>query len=492
MNILSETSSDEKRAKKIFRKYALLKAKILETKSIHIGKNDYRMIGQQLIASPLFTHFEVVDEEGTRAPKRMEEKVYTYMSMLQIINHFKKIKPWLQEQDNQMERERNKSKSNVTDQQMYQIAKDIIHNSSDILKLLNELDEKTTELFKNNKWTEKLFLELLPKWNAFFKSYEQRLKQLSIFHTYVVENHLMREIETTFLDAVFKESHFNMHLFNETIPLHASFLTDINDFITLNGQLGRVEETPQIQEIIQQKERFYFHFFKVILYTLIAIQVVVSVLTFLNVLHITSVVTTFMLILMFFYIGYVNDRELLKTIETRLKTYRREQLPSIPVIRTTYKKQFNTYVQTEKNRRRKEKAYEFYVSLARMPKWFIFFGVAIFGLGLALLNVERGLNILPLGYLIVGTLLTILGIILPKTGLGKRIVLLEPGKITIQKKIYSTDDFTKVYMNKSQKKLFLHLTSIPDPMKYHIQKEYRNEAPIQIRSWCNQNYVSYE
>lgn len=486
MNILAETSSDQKRAKKNFRKHALLKAKILETKSIIIGNKEYRIIGQQLISSPLFSHFEVVDQEGNRGNRSIEEKVYTYISMLQMINHFKQIKPWLKQQKNETDG------ASVQDDSVHHSVSIILHDSEHVLTLFNELEDKAASFVNEDIWNEKHFKELQPIWNAFWQTYEKRLEHLFNLHTHVFDSHLTKKTKKDFLNSVYKEVHFTMYLFKETIPLHDPFITDINDFITLNSQLGKITESPERQELIQKKERFSFHFFKTMLYALVLIQIVVAGLTIIGVLHLASVITTFILVLLVFYFGYINDRELLKTIETRLKSARRQQLNSAPLLRKKYKKEFTAYIKKEKRRKSNDKPYQFYVSIAKLPTWFMFFGITIFMLGLALFSVGNQSYALPLGYLVVGVVLSLIGVYLPKVSIGQRKIILEPGKMTIQKKVYQAGDFTKIRMNQSKQKMYLHITSIPDPMTFRIQKETKDDVHTNILKWCEQNYVTYE
>lgn len=485
MNLLSKPSADQGKAQRDFRKHAFLKAPILETKQMTIKGKAYRLIGQQVVASPFFSLFKVVDEHGERANEQVERKVFGLLSMLQIANHVKQITPWLHEQ--KMET----PLPNDWEESVSETIQTLVKNSEEVMHLLHALEQQATTIVAQPNWTEPCFKALRPAWNNFWEKYNERTKRLIQFYTHASEHQRLQTITGPSLEALYKEAHFTWHLFKETVPVHTPIVTDIDDFIALQGEIGKVHETVPVNTLIQKSERFSFHFFKGMFVGLLVMLLTVTLLTFAGVFNLPSVITVGVLTGIAFYIRRINDRELLKLIEKRLMTHRREQLPSLPLIRKKYKRVFAAYSQRDKQQKKHAKPYPFQASIVKIPAWFLFFGIALMMISVAFVAVAT-IQEMTIGYFIVGAIFASVGLLLPKLGIGQKKITLEPGTLTIQKRIYQVEELLKIRTNGSKKHFYMYVTSNPDPLKFHLEKEVRNEVHAHVHAWCEQNFVRYE
>lgn len=488
MNPIAKKSADQRKAQKNFRKFAFPSIKVLETKPILVQQNAYRIIGQQVIPSPLFSHFIVVDQEGVRANRVITEKVYMYISMVQLANHYTQMMPWLDSQKGlKDDHEIFSSDPSIQEDYLY-----LCKTTEEASRKLQTWIQQMDSLHQEDQWTEQFFKDMEQSWKEFWDFYENRLEKLFNVHTYMKTEHVHTPTRKSPLDGMYKEAHFNKYLFTDTISLHTPFINDIRDFIHLNGQLGIIKESSNQGEIIQKKEHFSYHFFKSMVYALVAILIIASILTFAGKLHITSVITTFIIVCVVFYFGQVHDKELLKSMETRLKTLRKHELPHAPIIRKKYKKEYKTYIQREQRQQKDEKPYQFIVSIAKLPTWIMIFAVLIIVMGLVSLPLDQQSNILSFSYVVFGLILGFLARWLPKMRIGQRKITLEPEKITVHKKVYESKHCNLIRMNSTYKHIYIHMNARPDPIKFYVPKDTRTEVYTHISKWCERNLVTFQ
>lgn len=488
MNIVAKTSLDQKKAQKEFRKHALPGIKIIETKPIHMQRNTFRIIGQQAISSPLFSHFVVVDQDGIQANRINTEKVYMYISMVQLTNHLTQIIPWLESQHlSEKQEEIFASRKDVEESYLF-----TLQTNEEILIQLQTLKQKIEVLDEKIKWTEEAFKEIKPVWKSFWELYEKRLQSLFKISAYLEKQHIKNPTQNSPLFGLYKEAYFNTYLFTDPISIPTPLVKNVNDFIQLNSQLGAVKGPLGDEKIVKKKEYFSYHFFKSMVYVLVAILIVVSMMSFAGKLHIASVVTTFILLCVVFYLGRVHDRELLKSIEKRLKTKRKEDLSQTQVIRRKYRRLFNDFFQHEQRRKKDEKPYHFHVSITKVPTWILLFSVILVGLGLLSLPGSQGTYLVPVGYLFFGVIFGLFAIRLPNMGIGQKNISLESEKLTIHKKVYESNNCNLIRMNSTYKYLYIHVNAHPDPIKYRVLKGEHLEVYTHISNWCKQNLVTFQ
>lgn len=488
MNPLAKTSADQKKAQKEFRKFAFPGIKVLETHPIHIQRNTYRMIGQQVIPSPLFSHFIVVDQDGVRANRMITEKVYMYISMVQLTNHFTQIIPWLEDQklckDVEMIFPEN---TEIQEDYLY-----LNKTGEEVSLKLREIIQRVDSLQQEAQWSEQFFKELERAWKIFWGMYEKRLEKLLRLYDYMEKERVNVQKKSPSIHGIYKEAHFIKYLLTDTISLHTPFINNIIDFIHVNGQLGCIREESNQGEIIQKKEHFSYHFFKSMVYALVVILILASILTFAGKFHVSSVITTLIIVCVVFYLGHVHDRELLKSIETRLKSLRKRELSRTSVIRKKYRREYKTYTQDKQHRLNDQYPYAFTVSIAKLPTWIMTFAILMIVLGIVSFSIDQQSYMFTIGYIVSGLILALFALWLPKIQIGQREIKLKPEKIVVHKKTYESKNCNLIRMNNSYKKLYIHMNGRPDPITYHVPKDTRKEVYTYISEWCNQNLVTFQ
>lgn len=84
----------QEKLEKYFKTMALPDFSITQSPFIKIDKVRYAIIGQFPLQSFLFSHFEVVDEDGYQADNHTASKVYRYISMVQIAGFLEMMDEW--------------------------------------------------------------------------------------------------------------------------------------------------------------------------------------------------------------------------------------------------------------------------------------------------------------------------------------------------------------------------------------------------------------
>src|SRR5699024_7903345 len=85
----------QEKLEKYFKKMALPDFSITQSPSIIINKVTYAIIGQFPLQSFLFSHFDVIDEDGYQADDHIAYKVYRYIYMIQIAGFIEMMEEWL-------------------------------------------------------------------------------------------------------------------------------------------------------------------------------------------------------------------------------------------------------------------------------------------------------------------------------------------------------------------------------------------------------------
>src|SRR5699024_5298662 len=89
-----ESGTSPRETRKIFQKMALPDFSITQSPFIIISKVRYAIIGQFPLQSFLFSHFDVIDEDGYQADDHTAYKVYRYISMIQIAGFIEMMEEW--------------------------------------------------------------------------------------------------------------------------------------------------------------------------------------------------------------------------------------------------------------------------------------------------------------------------------------------------------------------------------------------------------------
>jgi len=114
---------------KTFKPIAIPGFRVTQTKYIELKGELYCIIGHKNFKSPFYTHFDIIDSYGKRASEETGQKVYQYISMLELIQYMNDLNQWLAPQGDITEH------THEIQRQLKQ------YNSEDLFDLLNEHDQ---------------------------------------------------------------------------------------------------------------------------------------------------------------------------------------------------------------------------------------------------------------------------------------------------------------------------------------------------------------
>src|SRR5699024_12826622 len=77
--------------RKFFQIHAFPAVKVSQSHFMTVDGKVYAIVGQHVLRSPVFSHFDVLDHTGQRADDPIAETVYAHVSMLQVTTHIEQI-----------------------------------------------------------------------------------------------------------------------------------------------------------------------------------------------------------------------------------------------------------------------------------------------------------------------------------------------------------------------------------------------------------------
>src|SRR5699024_38746 len=97
-------------------------------------------------------------------------------------------------------------------------------------------------------------IEFQVAWDQLWDMYEERLPQLLTFRAFIVENHLIDQLEDSLTQSLLAEANMMYHLFMDAIPTDLPLVHHMNELIQLNYKLGRVDHDKK-SKIVKPKEK---------------------------------------------------------------------------------------------------------------------------------------------------------------------------------------------------------------------------------------------
>ena len=466
---------------KSFKPVAIPGFRVTQTKYITYKGELYCIIGHKNFRSPLYTHFDVINSYGERASEEVGLVVYQYISMLALTQYMNDLNKWLEPRGEISEQTR------TIEAQLKQ------YNGEDLSGLLDEQKQilerfeavflKAKKVLRANEWTTKQFNDIQRSWRRFWTLYEKRLPKLFNYRTFILNHQLSSELEDQQTSYLFAEANAMHQLLVDMIPTEQPIITNVNDLIQLNYELGRKKTA--VNELVKPSENFSFHFFKYGLVASFVFMIVSLVLWITGRFGFLVFVGSIALGAIFLSVRIANDVGLFRLIDKRLKELRAKQLPSTQVIKRSYKKALNTKVKNQPL----AKPYEFTGTLVKAARWLLGFGISFMIVGLLFLDAQYEYLTLTVGYLIFGATLTVVGLFLPRWRISKREFTLKSGHMTIGKHTLTREDIIKVKTYDKGHKIKVTTRTHPNAITYKLDKEHGEEINAHLKTWCDAHFV---
>lgn len=474
-----------------FQEQALPLMEILQSRFIAVNGKSYAVVGHYTAdSSPIITYFDVLDEMGNRADNLTAHTVYSYMCKFPLAYHISEIKNWLYT-DKKYE---NTNEEQTLYQGFQKESGEDLHaleqENKELQERLEELNKQTQAIEKLDDWALEHFQVFDRAWDAFWDVYEKRMETLIGFRQYIVENNANVVVTKTHWNDVYQEADIMFRLFSESIPVSEPFITNANDFIQLNEQLGRVSPGKEPPHLLTRFDRIsrrvFSQAYKVILggfFPVSILLLLMNVFTVLIVLVVAGIGVTF-------FIAEAADKPARqKLVAERYQQHRARMLKNQPIIQNKYKTAFTAYQQMAIQKESLEQSYEFVVGYARLMRWLTGIGLVIFILGAG--PILDGVSMeYSYGYVYVGSAILIIRIILPHTPIGQRRPRLWEDTLALDKRRkLEVKDISFMKLSRRGSILTIEMSNSLQLMKYKVKKTYRQETRKQLQIWCDRNKV---
>src|SRR5699024_5057969 len=212
------------------------------------------------------------------------------------------------------------------------------------------------------EWNEKDLLDFEPVWDDFWDTYEERMKVLFDFRKFIWQNDKNVQVQETSLKNLYLEANEMYQLFSESLPADQPLITEMDDFLQVTEELGRVSTQENHNQLLTMFERFSMHFFQRMYQFLLWICFPVSLIVIVSKLWLDGNFTkspfTFLVLAFVFLTAHLTDKHARKTKMThRYKQQREARLGEHAIIRSKYYQAYQD-MQVEQMKM-KEEQYEF-------------------------------------------------------------------------------------------------------------------------------------
>lgn len=467
-----------------FRPVSFPAFKITQTKFITYKDHMYCVLGQKTYNSPLYTHFIVIDSYGNLVDDQIGLKIYEKVSRLNIVQYmnqgdiFKEVKNYPKAQT--------LTKLKKYDQLNIESMKDLLTDQKSFASRFAELLEEAEVLFAKSEWEIADFKSFDRQWRQFWSRYDRRVETLLQFRDTVLEAELLNEISTKDFHSLFKEANHMYQLFVQMIPVDRPLAKKVSHYIQIQFELGRTRTSKTRKYVISTSESVLYYFFRYGFIISLILGFWVLLRFIMKTGGIIPLIAIIILAMFFFSIRLGNEVGILRMIDQRLKNLRKKRLSSIKTVERLYEKKLQ---EIEQQSETVLPTFKFTGRLVKVPRWFILFGIGIVFASLLVLMTRSPLNYEP-GFTIFGALLIIIGIILPKTKLTKRIIHLKENMLQISKQTYSIEDVIYFQTYDKHHRIKIRLRTHPDPITFRIAREKGQAINDQITTWCRAHFVT--
>ena len=468
-----------------FNKKALPHMGTSQSKPINLGGKNYSVVGQYGFKSPIITYFDVYNESGIRANEKNGQKVFKYISMLQIAERLSHHDYFVNNVQDIEDIDMPFQMKELLKQSKDQSVLELFQYDSTVREGQETLQAATERIAEIEQWTEDHLETFHQAWVHFWDAYDARLKQLFVWRDMIVQHKLTQSIKGTILESIYEEADFMFQLFASSIPVSDVLITDIDDILTLNYELGRAQQQELKEKILTKFELVSNTLFKQISRLLLWVFLPISIiLTLLGIESMRFPITAAFFVLLAFYVYTVDVNGMRANIASRLKAWRRDQLSEQPIIQAHYEQALASLQAQQELEQDHEQIDTFHTILARPVRWLIGTGIVILILGWALISADEDSSKYAPGYFAVGGSLIVFGVLLPYWSIGKREFQLAHDKLIIGKREHQTDKIIYIEMKRKGKIVKVLTTHVQQPMLFKVRKEEREAAFDLLKHWC--------
>ena len=488
--------------RKFFQRKSFPGVEVTQSPFVIMNGELYAVVGQHIIlSSPLYTYYDVLDEDGVPASVDIAEEVYSYVAMTQITTFMSKLKAQLIEP---IEEQKKTRQIEEIDEDLgeqirlkYMLKHDVNileleEDNSKIQFLFEQVESANELLLEMNTWTESNLQEFQRAWKAFWKVYQGRMSKLFQFYDYCKNFEIIQDVVNgTQLDHIYREAKAMYEVFTNGIPEDTPFIKDVNDFITLMAQLGldsyHANKNNMFKPIGTLLEYILQTAYKMMLWITIPIFTLRFLLNNVSLLSLGSVV----LITFGCYAGDLLVRSYLQSAgQKHLKKQRTNAIINQPIVQSTYKE---VYAGLQQRRQAKKvevqnrEVYKVRVTRPRPGYGFIFIGLVITGFGFIVQEATDDSQYLP-HYIVIGSTVAFIGIILIIILRGT--LYLEPNRFKFKIMRFVPEAIINIQMTRSGSKIYVRVFGIHQ-YTLNVPKGHRKQAKADIIKWCEENNVSY-
>lgn len=338
--------------RKFFQIHAFPAVKVSQSHFMTVDGKAYAIVGQHVLRSPVFSHFDVLDHTGQRADDQTAETVYAHVSMLQLTTYIEQMKDKIQQSS---VNERKPNNKRWMDEDIGELTRlkfkaeygedlnDVQRENERMLTLLQELTMQSERVSKLDHWIVDDFQDFYRAWNAFWKAYQQRMALLFKFREFLMEKNIDEEGMTgSGLRQVYLEANAMHQLFAQSIPVSIPFITDVDDWILFMAQLGRVHPDNKRDPGVKPFWRFLYRFFKqtykLILWFIFPVSIILAIAELLSSDDLLLVGS----FLLAFFLAYIMDKSILESgARKRSQQQRKDRLGTQSIIQRKYQQAFS-------------------------------------------------------------------------------------------------------------------------------------------------------
>lgn len=448
---------------------------IRQSNKIYIKDIPYLVVGQFIHHIPLFTNFDVLNEYGERADEEIAQKVYEYISKLQVSHWIcVDLKPLLEEIA------ANPIISEVGDEEIIQVVQkksgqsvqNLLKASAEVVPHIQNLEKCIREIYEQDEWTEDLLTSFLNTWDNFWKVYNNRLQTLFVLAEYAIEEELFHEDDTVF--TLFLEASYVYRFFTDTTLTDQPQTSNITDLIHINYKMNKIDPSHNEEQTLTALERFV-HSALTLIVNLLWLLISISLLSFFFVdRDLSNIVILAVAMIVFYFIYKANQMRLRVKIRLLLRENKDKN-----------------HLETEHDRSIPFKYYIF-TAIPTAPTKMItligFYIVVVSILTIFTVGYFDGLMFLTAFF---GAICMLFGQVPVVKIIFRRQVVLRENAVQIGRKKLDTSDILQVNNEGDGMKFSFHLKDVKNPMTLEVSERERDETQTKLKQWCKQLNIKF-
>src|SRR5690625_1191469 len=171
-----------------------------QSKPINLGGKNYSVVGQYGFKSPIITYFDVYNESGIRANEKNGQKVFKYISMLQIAERLSHHDYFVNNVQDIEDIDMPFQMKELLKQSKDQSVLELFQYDSTVREGQETLQAETKWIAEIEHWHEDDLETFHQAWVHFWDAYDARLKQLFVWRYMIVHHKLTQSLKGPILE----------------------------------------------------------------------------------------------------------------------------------------------------------------------------------------------------------------------------------------------------------------------------------------------------